>query len=229
MTKPRVFVTVLGISALAAVVARHVRGRKVPGGLLIRDTRVYDTLSGPVLGSFYRRIAMDIASVAPASARVLEVGCGPGRLAISLARSHGFDVTGVDLDPAMIDRARANDRRAEHRGDRGPSFLVGDVRSLAFPDGSFDLVVSTLSMHHWADPAAALDEIGRVLRLDGRVIVWDLRSGVHPFHAEVPDAIELARRSSSLQPAGMAPWAWPGRLSLTQRTELVQADRARTG
>jgi SAM-dependent methyltransferase len=229
MTKTRAFSALLGISIVAALVARHTRGRSVPGGLLIRDTRVYDMISGFALGSFFRRIALDIASVVPAGAHVLEVGCGPGHLAIRLARRHGFEVTAVDLDPAMIDRARANDRRAEHRRGRGPSFLVGDVRSLGLPDGSFDLVVSTLSMHHWADPAAALDEIGRVLRLDGRVIIWDLRSGLHPFHAEVPDAIELAHRSSSLLPVGRAPWVWPGRISLTQRTELVRADRAPTG
>ena len=56
---------------------------------------------------------------------------------------------------------------------RRPSLLVGDVAALAFPDRSFDLVVSTLSMHHWADPTAGLAEIGRVLRPGGRALVLD--------------------------------------------------------
>jgi SAM-dependent methyltransferase len=43
---------------------------------------------------------------------VLEVGCGPGHLSIRLARQPGLDVTGLDLDPAMIERARANADRA---------------------------------------------------------------------------------------------------------------------
>jgi ubiquinone/menaquinone biosynthesis C-methylase UbiE len=58
---------------------------------------------------------------------------------------------------------------------------VGDVAALAFPDRSFDLVVSTLSMHHWADPAAGLAEIGRALRPGARALIWDFRPGVRPI------------------------------------------------
>src|SRR5262245_707028 len=133
---------------------RHVRGamgKKVPGGILIGGAALYDALSHRLLlGSLFRRIAADVASAAPEGARVLEVGCGPGHLSILLAREHGLEVTGLDLDPAMIDLAKANAERSTKNADR-PSFLVGDVSSMSFPDGSFDLVVSTLSMHHWAD------------------------------------------------------------------------------
>jgi ubiquinone/menaquinone biosynthesis C-methylase UbiE len=66
------------------------------------------------------------------------VGCGPGRLSILLARQHGLDVTGLDLDPAMIQRARANADRPQDGDGHRPSFLVGDVVSLGFPDRSFD-------------------------------------------------------------------------------------------
>jgi SAM-dependent methyltransferase len=98
----------------------------------------------------------------------------------------------------MIARARANADRPGNGDQRRPSFLVGDVAALAFPDGSFDLVVSTLSMHHWADPAAGLAEIGRVLRPGGRVLIWDFRPGTrpHPFgprHAHLPDPAEHLR------------------------------------
>jgi len=61
-------------------------------------------------------------------------------------------VTGLDLDPVMIDRARANAERAWPGTAGSPAFIVGDVASLPFGDGSFDLVVSTLSMHHWVEP-----------------------------------------------------------------------------
>jgi ubiquinone/menaquinone biosynthesis C-methylase UbiE len=84
-----------------------------------------------------------------------------------MARQHALDVTGVDLDPAMIARAQANTDRLGNGHGRRPAFLVGDVASLAFPDASFDLVVSSLSMHHWADPTAGLGEIIRVLRPNG--------------------------------------------------------------
>ncbi len=69
-------------------------------------------------------------------------------------------MSGLDLDPAMIERAQANADRHGARGQGGPLFLVGDVASLAFPESSFDLVVNMFSMHHWADPAAGLAEIG---------------------------------------------------------------------
>jgi ubiquinone/menaquinone biosynthesis C-methylase UbiE len=67
----------------------------------------------------------------------------------------------------MIERARENADGSRNGDQRRPSFLVGDVASLAFPDRSFDLVVSTLSMHHWADPTAAVAEIGRVAAARG--------------------------------------------------------------
>jgi ubiquinone/menaquinone biosynthesis C-methylase UbiE len=130
-----------------------------------------------LLGSLFARIAADVAAVSPDGLRVLEVGCGPGRLSIRLARRYGLDLTGLDLDPAMIARARANAERSEDGEEDRPSFVVGDVALMAFSDGSFDLVVSTLSMHHWADPKAGLAEIGRVLRPDGRARVWGFRAG----------------------------------------------------
>ncbi|HYZ46169.1 MAG TPA: class I SAM-dependent methyltransferase [Actinomycetota bacterium] len=168
-------------------------------------------------------MAADVAAVAPDGARVLEVGCGPGHLSIRLACQHGFDATGLDLDPAMIERARANADSAEAGDERRPLFLVGDVASLPFPDGSFDLVVSTLSMHHWADPTAGLAEIGRVLRSGARALVWDFRPGVWSFHAHRRDPVEHTY-GSPLHVVSATPWRWPWRFNLTQRTELVRAD-----
>ena len=227
--RPRTLVVLLGVAAAAGavVVGRHVRGsmgRRVRGGILIRDATRYDTMSHRLLlGSLFEGIAADVVAVAPAGARVLEVGCGPGHLSILLARRSGLDVTGVDLDPAMIERARANASGSvkDHGGD--PSFLVGDVASLAFPDGTFDVVVSTLSMHHWADPTAGLSEIARVLRPDGRALVWDFRAGAVPLHGNMPDLAERAH-GSPLRLVGATRWRWPWRFRLTNRIELARAD-----
>ena len=174
MGRARTLAMLLGaVAASAAVVAivQHGRGaakaRRVPGGILIGDATAYDEMSRLFLGSLFGPIAADAAATAsamvPDGARVLEVGCGPGHLSIRLARQHGLDTTGLDLDPVMIERARVNAGRASEGfgrlpPERLPSFLVGDVASMPFPNGSFDLVVSTLSMHHWANPTA---EIGR--------------------------------------------------------------------
>jgi 2-polyprenyl-3-methyl-5-hydroxy-6-metoxy-1,4-benzoquinol methylase len=92
MGRPRKFLILLAAAAAAAAVLRHgrgARGRRVPGGILIGDTIAYDALSRLVLGSLFGRIATDVAAVAPDGARVLEVGCGPGRLSIRLVRQHG--------------------------------------------------------------------------------------------------------------------------------------------
>jgi SAM-dependent methyltransferase len=232
MGRPRRFVLLSGAAAATVAAVRHRRGpatgHRVPGGILIGDAVAYDNLSRLLLGSFVRGIAADVTAVAPDGARVLEVGCGPGRLSIRLARQHGLEVTGLDLDPAMIQRARAN---ADRRGDgqaRRPSFLVGDVAALAFPDSSFDLVVSTLSLHHWADPTAGLAEIGRVLRPGGRALVWDFRPGVRPHlfgprHAHVPDPVQHTR-GARLRVVSATPWRWPWRFHLIQRIELVRAE-----
>jgi SAM-dependent methyltransferase len=233
MVQARKLVIVAGAAAAALVVVRRgrhgARGHQVPGGILIGDAVLYDALSRLLLGPFRERIAADIAAVAPDEVRLLEVGCGPGHLSTRLAQ-RGFDVTGLDLDPAMIARARANTDPALNPGRRQPSFLVGDAAALAFPAGSFDLVVSTLSMHHWADPAAGLAEIGRILRPGGRALIWDLRPGarLHPFgprHAHTPDPADHTH-GSRLRVENATPWHWPWRFALTQRVQLIRDDSA---
>jgi SAM-dependent methyltransferase len=235
MVRPRKLVIVAGAAAAAVAVMRHGRhaaqGHQVPvpGGILIGHAGVYDTLSRLLLSPFIKRIAADVAAVTRAGAQVLEVGCGPRHLSIRLARHHDLEVTGLDLDPAMIARARANTHRPGTGDQRRPSFLVGDVTTLAFPDRSFDLVISTLSMHHWADPTAGLAEIARVLRPGGRALIWDFRPGVRPHlfgprHAHMPDPVNHPR-SSPLRVVNTTPWPWPWRFQLTQRIELVRGDR----
>jgi SAM-dependent methyltransferase len=222
MTRQRTLLLLLGVASVGYAVARllpHRRGHDASGGIMIGDAGLYDTASRFLLGSFYRGVANDVARGTPAPKSVLEIGCGPGHLSIELA-AHGFDVTGLDLDPAMIERARANARRHHERRDVAPSFDVGDVASLPYPDDSFDLVVSTLSLHHWADPENALTEIARVLRPDGRAFVWDLGAGLLHRHGEVPDPVPHIH-DSPLHLVEATPWRWPLRFTPTQRMELI--------
>jgi SAM-dependent methyltransferase len=227
MTRRWILVAIIGGVVAAWIAAVRHRGvhRTVPGGILIDEPGAYDTLTRILLGPLFRGIAADVAASSPADARLLEVGCGPGHLSIKLAEQ-GLEVTGVDLDPAMIERAEAN--AAGAGDDRHPSFFVGDAAALPFPDASYDLVVSTFSVHHWADPAAGLGEIGRVLRPGGRALIWDLKPGsAHPFarHMAIPDPLELVA-GTPLGPVGATPWRWPWRFELAQRIELVRAGDA---
>ena len=220
MSRIRIIVLVLAavtVARVAALVRRnHLTGQAVPGGVLIGDAGAYDRLSRMLMGGLFRGIAADIAAVASPQARVLEVGCGPGQLALELARTHGLEVTGLDLDPAMVDRARANVGASFPGGAQlQPTFVVGDVAALPFDDASFDLVASTFSMHHWSDREAGLHEIARVLRPGGRALIWDLRPGVLPFHPQVDTASMLS--DTPLGPATVTPWPWPGSLTLAHR------------
>jgi SAM-dependent methyltransferase len=184
-----------------------------------------------LLARAFHRAAARLRSEPSAAKPLLQSGDRPVDTPVDrLARQHGLDVTGLDLDPAMIERARANADRPGNgdpgNGDeRRPSFLVGDVASLAFPDRSFDLVVSTLSMHHWADPTAGLAEIGRVLRPGARALIWDFRPGIRPFHAHPHDPVQHTH-GTPLRVVTATPWRWPWRFNLTQRIELVRADGA---
>lgn len=219
----------LGGATVAVGIMRHrihASGSHVAdGGVLVDDARAYDRMTRWLLWPFFARVAAEVAAVAADGARVLDVGCGPGHLALALTGRHGFDVTGVDLDPRMIGRARANAHVAHADGDAPrPTFVVGDVASLPLPDASFDVVVSTLAMHHWTDPARALAEIGRVLRRDGVALVWDLRGHVAPRHQSVPDPIEHAR-GSGLRVVSATPWRWPWRFALTTRFEMAPVER----
>jgi 2-polyprenyl-3-methyl-5-hydroxy-6-metoxy-1,4-benzoquinol methylase len=98
MIRPRNLAVLAGAAAAAVAVLRHgrraTRGHRVAGGILIGHAGVYDTLSRLLLGPLYRRIAADVAAVAPAGARVLEVGCGPGHLSVRLARPGSAAVDG---------------------------------------------------------------------------------------------------------------------------------------
>lgn len=224
----RIIALAFGAAALVAVaiaVTRHLRprlGHAVPGGTLMNDAGAYDAWSRRLLGPLFRGIAADIAAGTPPNARILEVGCGPGHLSARLARDHDLDIIGVDLDPAMIDRARANAEALSGPGRR-PTFVVADAAALPFADGSFDLVVSTMSMHHWDDAVAGLAEIARVLGPQGRALIWDLRRNAPLFfHGQAPDPVAQVERSP-MRIVSSAPWRWPWRISLTERIEMANA------
>lgn len=213
----------LGVGGAAAVLRRGSRaahGHDAPGGVLMSDVGSYDRISRLVLGSLFRGIAADVAASTQAGAKVLEIGCGPGVLSIRLAEA-GFDVTGLDLDPAMIERARANADRSLPGGRSEPTFVVGDVAHLPFPDGTFDRVVSTFSMHHWSDRAAGLNEIARVLTPSGTALVWDLKPGALPFHPATTTPVELPP-GAALTVAREVDWLWPGPFALARRSELIR-------
>jgi SAM-dependent methyltransferase len=154
------------------------------------NATLYDAVTAPLLRRFFRRVAGELAELAP-QGRVLEVGAGPGRLAATLATlAPGVRVTGVDIAPDMVERAS---KLAARSGvaDR-VAFGVGDVAALPFGEASFDVVVSTLSAHHWPDRAGGLAELYRVLRPGGVAWIYDLADWITGFERHGPGIAELA-------------------------------------
>ncbi len=101
---------------------------------------------------------------------VLDVACGPGLLACAFA-AVAREVTGIDLTPAMLDRARA--LQAE-KGLTNLRWHLGDVYHLPYADGAFSLVTTRYSFHHLTDPQAAFAELVRVCAPGGRVCLIDM-------------------------------------------------------
>jgi ubiquinone/menaquinone biosynthesis C-methylase UbiE len=135
----------------------------------------YDRWASRFFGGLYERVAADVAAAGlPDGARVLDVGTGPGRVPLAIARAlPGLRVEGLDLSTEMVAQARRN---ATDAGlDDAVRFTVGDVADLPYADATFDLVVSTMSQHHWADAAAGLRELRRVLRPGAQVWIYDVR------------------------------------------------------
>ena len=177
----------LAIAVLAALlvvgrghVGRFLRRLDQRSGLFApHGASLYEAVAPTILRPLYRRVADEVAtlpelaSMAEISA-VLEIGSGPGEVALEIARRlPGAEVVGVDLAEAMIDSAR---RRARAEGlDGRVRFVLADAAALPFPDASIDAVVSTLSLHHWAEPAAVFAEIARVLHPGGTALIYDVR------------------------------------------------------
>jgi SAM-dependent methyltransferase len=148
------------------------------------------------------------ASGAGAADTVLDVACGPGLVAAAFAQV-ARHVTGIDLTPAMIERARTLVRE---RGLANVTLTVGDVRPLPYEAGAFSLVVSRFAFHHFPDPGAVLREMVRVCAPGGRVVVADTAVSPDPARAAAFNRMERLRDPSHVR-------AMPG-------SELVELFRA---
>ncbi len=102
--------------------------------------------------------------------RVLDLAAGTGLLALLLARI-AAEVTGADVTPEMLERARA---RVQAAGRGNVTFVEAKASELPFPDGSFDLVTCRTAFHHFVHPRQALSEIHRVLAKGGRFVMEDV-------------------------------------------------------
>ena len=128
----------------------------------------------PSMQEEYRRLAGQTAAVIQAG-EVLEIGPGPGFIAIEIAkRLPEVQVVGLDLSKTMIDIATANAR--EHGLSERIVFREGDASQMSFGEAAFDFIISSGSLHHWKEPSRIFHEVHRVLKPGCRAVISDLRS-----------------------------------------------------
>lgn len=178
------------IGGIAWLIARHRRrngSSTNPAGrcenhehgehsVVIRTPRRYDWLVRALtLGGErkFRRRTLDLAELRSGET-VLDVGCGTGTLLIEAARRVGpaGSVHGIEMSAEMVAHAR---RKAKAQAVT-LNVLEGSADRLPFPDASFDVVFCTMVLHHLppAMQVAAIGEMRRVLRSEGRIVIVDL-------------------------------------------------------
>ena len=118
----------------------------------------------------YRKQAARLTAGLPDGARILEVAPGPGYLAIEMARLGHFRVTGLDISRTFVEIATEKSAEAGVTAD----FRRGDVATMPFESGIFDLVVCQAAFKNFTQPGNALAEIYRVLRTGGTAVIDDM-------------------------------------------------------
>ena len=128
----------------------------------------YERARAPYGAEFFAAVARELGM--EGGERLLDVGAGPGLLAIGFARYCG-EVVGVDPEPAMVEAARAAARRAGVTA----SFIEGRFEDKAAGLGAFDAVTIGRAIHR-LDPNLARDALDRVVKRRGRILVCHARS-----------------------------------------------------
>src|SRR5271169_3264483 len=137
------------------------------------------------------RMIVEAARPAPDD-RLLDVACGPGLVVCAFA-PHVQEATGIDVTPAMLERAR---KLAADKGLANVAWRQGDVYALPYEDASFTIVTTRFSFHHFLDPVAVLREMVRVCAPGGRIVVVDDYASEYPAKAAAFNQLEKFRDPS---------------------------------
>ena len=130
---------------------------------------------------------------------VLDVACGPGLLACALA-PHAQNVTGIDLVPAMIEKAQ---KTQQEKSLSNIDWKIGEILPLPFVDSSFSVVVCRYAFHHFLKPEAVLKEMIRVAKPKGKVAVIDVFTS-SAAQSDVYDKVEKLKDPSHVRTLPLA-------------------------
>jgi ubiquinone/menaquinone biosynthesis C-methylase UbiE len=126
---------------------------------------------------------------------VLDVACGGGLVVCAFAQVVRA-AEGIDITPAMLDRARA---LATEKGLTNTRWRQGEAVPLPYADASFTIVTSRFTFHHFQDPLAVLREMTRVCAPGGRVAVVDTDASSDPVKAAAFNRMERLRDPSHVR------------------------------
>ncbi|MFL7795158.1 MAG: class I SAM-dependent methyltransferase [Anaerolineae bacterium] len=132
-----------------------------------RLARAYDAVDWFTGNTTHRLRKWALRYLPPPGNRLLEVGFGSGRLHLELAERYAM--AGLDRAPGMV---RLTKRRLAARGCKSV-LCIGSAYALPWPDGHFDAVLSTFAFSAFPDADRAMDEMARVIRPGGKVIIVD--------------------------------------------------------
>lgn len=174
------------------------------------QANAYLTSTVHASGRDLQRLAERLSAFPQAS--VLDMGCGAGHA--SFAAAHQVkQVVAYDLSAQMLDVVA---QAAKEKGLDNIATRQGYAESLPFEDGSFDVVISRYSAHHWHDVGRALREVNRVLKPGGVVIVMDVMSPGHPVRDIWLQTVEALRDTSHVRNYSSGEW-----LSLMNDANLI--------
>jgi SAM-dependent methyltransferase len=159
----------------------------------------YVTSAGHAGGADLEQLVAWGRALAPT--RVLDVATGGGHTALAFA-GIAPQVTAYDVTEPMLAAARGLLR------ERGAvaAFVAGDVQALPFRDGAFDVVTCRIAAHHFADVAAAVREVRRVLRPGGSFLLQDILGHDDPEAARFVTEVERRRDPSHVRAYRAVEW-----------------------
>jgi ubiquinone/menaquinone biosynthesis C-methylase UbiE len=155
-----------------------------------RQATVFNN-AAPIANADALKVIVDAAAPGPDDA-VLDVACGGGLVARAFA-PHVRHATGIDVTPAMLETAR---KAAAEQGLANITWEQGDVTRLPYADGSFTIVATRFSFHHFVDAGAVLKEMVRVCAPGGRIVVADSCPSEEKAKAAAFNRLELLRDPS---------------------------------
>lgn len=166
--------------------------------------KFYDAVYRRLLAPFQRRTALNAARVGP---RILEIGAGTGL--VLRYYPAGTEVIATDLSVAML--KKASDKVAEEGLSQVAGIVAMDACRLAFLDATFDAVTVPFVITLVPDPEGALDEIARVLKPGGEIIIASRFGAETGFQASVEAALGPAMKkigwSSDFRLSRVTKWA----------------------